>query len=335
MSLVEAYQKIKPSIVAFIPMFHPVYNEKDAPPEFPPIFGTGFIIADGLVITNDHVVRAIRKLPKPPDCPKELWPVKCLLLHLIPDKGMAQVSIDILGVMTLEQFNPGKVYYGPPRPDIAFVHIKMKDLPRVDIKYEPKKIREGLEVATAGFPMGTDTLMAPGYLHQLTPTLQRGVISAVLPFECQTPHALMINVMTQGGASGSPVFLPDSGEVIGVLYAGLQDIKKTIKPTSKNVKIIDPSTHSHLYKVPTNASYVVPSHFIISAKQKILTDKNFSLPSDTPSLKQLLEKRDFSERKPGISPEYAIWGEGDYSIERKIKNIQPENPEKPTQEPKA
>jgi len=31
------------------------------------------------------------------------------------------------------------------------------------------RLEEGLEVATAGYPMGTDALTAPGYLHQVTP----------------------------------------------------------------------------------------------------------------------------------------------------------------------
>jgi S1-C subfamily serine protease len=77
MGLVESYQKIKPSIVAFVPKFH-VYEPNTSLPQFPPIFGTGFIVADGLAVTNDHVVRAISKLPKPPDCPDDIWPVNCL-----------------------------------------------------------------------------------------------------------------------------------------------------------------------------------------------------------------------------------------------------------------
>jgi S1-C subfamily serine protease len=51
MNLEETYQKIKPSIVSFVPKFYP----KKPIHEFPPIFGTGFIIADGIVVTNDHV----------------------------------------------------------------------------------------------------------------------------------------------------------------------------------------------------------------------------------------------------------------------------------------
>ena len=103
-------------------------------------------------------------------------------------------------------------------------------------------------IICTGYPMGTDALTAPGYVHQITPTLQRGIVSAVLPFECDKPHAFTINVMTQGGASGSPVFEPESGEVVGVLYAGLNDVGMTQEQDS--------------YRIPTNISYVVPAHLL-------------------------------------------------------------------------
>jgi len=82
---------------------------------------------------------------------------------------------------------------------------------------------EGAAIATAGYPMGTRTLTAPGYLNRISPMLQTGIISAVHRFPCAIPHGFTINVMTRGGASGSPVFRPDDGAVIGALYAGLHE----------------------------------------------------------------------------------------------------------------
>ncbi|MBL7130832.1 MAG: trypsin-like peptidase domain-containing protein [Candidatus Omnitrophica bacterium] len=323
MNLEETYQKIKPAIVAFVPKFHPVYDPKEPLPEFPPIFGTGFIIADGLVVTNDHVAKQINKLPRPKDCPPELWPVNCLLLYFIHDKGMAEIHIDVLGVFGIQKMDTGKAYYGPPKPDIAFVHIKMKDLPTAKVHYDKDKIKEGCEVATAGFPMGTATLTAPGYLHQLTPTLQRGIISAVLPFECDRPHALMINVMTQGGASGSPVFSPDSDEVIGVLYGGLIDKQTTLVKVPKNKKEIDPSLHAHYYKSPTNISYVVPSYYIEKMLPNIVKDKNLEASKDLPSLNDVIKNAQFVVRERGKKREHKIWRQEEMPVERKLKEIEP------------
>ncbi len=305
MNLIETYKKVKPAIVAFVPKFYPVRKGQKMP-EFPPIIGTGFILRDGLVATNDHIIQAIDDIPKPPNFPKGEWPINCLLLHMIPNKGMAQIHMDVIGVYRVDKFIHKKHYYGPKKPDVAFVHVKMKDLPSVKVQYKPEQIREGLEVATAGFPMGTDALTAPGYLHQTTPTLQKGIVSAVLPFECEAPHALMINVMTQGGASGSPVFTLDTGEVIGILYAGLNDIQNTGSELLSNdkEKIAD---HIHNYKSPANISYVVPAYIFQKMLKNIDKDKDFKLPTDTPSLKGLVEKSNIITQERGKSAGLIAW----------------------------
>ena len=287
-------------------MFQPVYNPKEPAPAFPPIFGTGFIVDDGLVVTNDHVINAIPKLPKPKNCPPDVWPVQCLLWHYIPDKGMATIHLDVLGLMKISHVEHGDIYYGPPKPDIAFVHVKMRELPRVDVKYNLKEIQEGREVATAGFPMGTETLTAPGYLHQLTPTLQEGIISAVLPFQCEKPHALMVNVMVQGGASGSPIFLPDTGDVIGILYAGLEETRQT---KTRLPEKIEPLLHTHIFSTPTNISYVVPAHYIEAMLIKLKNDKAITFPDDTLTLEEYLKKAEYVDMKRGEAAYYEVWKE--------------------------
>ena len=326
MNLIESYERVKPAIVAFAPKFHPVYNDKEPMPEFLPIFGTGFVIDDGIVVTNDHVVKAIPKLPKPRDCPDNLWPVNCILLHFIPEKGLATVPLEVLGVFGISQMKHGKNYYGPPKPDVAFVHVKMRNLPKVNVKYDLMEIKEGRDVATAGFPMGTDTLTAPGYLHQMTPTLQKGIISAVLPFQCETPHALMINVMVQGGASGSPVFLPESGDVIGVLYASLEDKRSSLSALPpkyrKDIEHLDPSFHSHLFTAPTNISYVVPAHYIEKMLYSVKAHANFNFPVDTLTLEEYVIRADHIEKKRGEPASLQLWN-GAESIERTIKTETP------------
>ncbi len=321
MNLIESYEKIKTSIVAFAPLFHPVYDPDEPPPEFPPIFGTGFIVDEGIVATNDHVVKAFSRLPRPKDCPPDLWPVQCLLWHFIPDKGMATIKLEVLGVLSISHMEHGKVYYGPPKPDVAFVHVKMKRLPRANVKYNLEEIKEGREIATAGFPMGTETLTAPGYLHQLTPTLQKGIISAVLPFPCATPHSIMINIMVQGGASGSPVFLPETGDVIGILYAGLEEKRKTksglpIKIRQK-IEQFEPSIHSHYFTSPTNISYIVPAHYIENMLNTVKADPNAKLPEDTLTLEEFVKKAEHVVMKPGQPSPLKIW-DGKDTIERKI-----------------
>jgi len=324
MNLIESYEKIKTSIVAFAPLFQPISNPEEPPAEFPPIFGTGFIIGEGIVVTNDHVAKVIPKLPKPKDCPPEIWPVNCLLWHFIPGKGMATIRLDVLGVMGISHMEPGEIYYGPPKPDIAFVHVKMKGLPKANVKYNLREIKEGRDIATAGFPMGTDTLTAPGYLHQLTPTLQKGIISAILPFPCDHPHALMINVMVQGGASGSPVFLPETGEIVGILYAGLEDNKQTKsglpRKIKKEIEQYEPSFHSHFISLPTNISYVVPAHYIEKMLDMVKDDPNLKLPEDTLDMDEYISKATLVGLKRGETPPVKIWTSKE-TLRRKLTKL--------------
>lgn len=292
MSLIENYKKIRKSIVAFVCKYEPKASAEAPDPAFPPIIGTGFIVdSDGLVATNHHVVQAFKKVWKPKDAPKEDWGVIGILFHLT-DAGMMRAPLEIVGAGIVGGFIPGGTYYGPVKPDVGIVHVKARELPCVEIEEKPG-LQEGMEVATAGFPMGRAALMAPGWLHQITPTLQHGIVSAILPFQCENYHSFTINVMTQGGASGSPVFLPESGHVVGILYAGLEEPKLTTFRLPKQIKQallhIEPSLHMHAFNAPTNISYVVPSHYIIKSVEQVKTNKDFSVPKDAKTLEEMIK----------------------------------------------
>lgn len=279
MDLVETYRRVKKSIVGVIPRHVPVKSPEEKFKFTPPIFGTGVIVEDGVIATNDHVIREIARLPKPPDSPEDQLPVAVILFHEIPGKGVAQVPLEVRGIVVVRDIEIEGAYYGPSRLDIGFLHVKAKGLPTLPINPDARVLQEGTEIATAGFPMGTQLLRAPGWDHQFVPTLQRGIISAILPFPCASPHAFMVNVMVQGGASGSPVFLTNDPAVIGILYGSLIDSKKT--------------KENELYEVPTNISYVVPGHFLAHVVEKIRKDPNVKLLPDTKSLQEILDAAKF------------------------------------------
>jgi hypothetical protein len=55
---------------------------------------------------------------------------------------------------------------------------------------------------------------------QVSPFARRGIISSVLPCPCADPHGFSVDILSEGGASGSPIARADDPRVIGILHAG-------------------------------------------------------------------------------------------------------------------
>jgi hypothetical protein len=58
----------------------------------------------------------------------------------------------------------------------------------------------------------------------------------VLPCECPNPHGFSIDVLSEGGASGSPIFLADGGTLIGILHASFEHAPVTYGVPAWTVK---------------------------------------------------------------------------------------------------
>lgn len=211
----QIYPSLKPSIVA-------IAAKLSKNPQMPDIIGTGFIVRrDGVIFTNQHVMQAIQELPRQKDIPDEEWSAS-VLLYSMQEEGMASISLEIDGGGILRRHAPSEGYnYGPDVPDIAILRVKAKNLPALKIS-EKFTLSEGDPIMTSGFPLGTDLLTSHGWLHQAGPTLRQGIVGGLLPFPCEDPHALILDSMIQGGASGSPVFNPENGEVVGIMYGGME-----------------------------------------------------------------------------------------------------------------
>ena len=276
----QIYKKVKPAVVAIVAKI-------SQNPDFPDIIGTGFIAhEDGIVVTNNHVVNAINKLPRRKGAADDDWPIRVMYLHDMPGKGMGELFLDVEGVGTLGREKPVEDHhYGPDIPDIGLIYLKARGLPHLEVedKFESE---EGDEVFISGYPLGTKTLRAPGWIHQISPVLQRGIVSAIQPFPCDKPHGLLIDAMVQGGSSGSPIFNPKNGKVTALLYGGIIDWKAI--PLPNNAKLP--------YQNGTSLTLAIPAYLVsdILKLAKDLTDKRTGElmvrdPSKHPTLEEMLK----------------------------------------------
>jgi S1-C subfamily serine protease len=268
MSLEESYKSIKPSIVAIASLI-------SSSPDIAEIIGTGFIAREnGVIVTNDHVVKAIDKLPRLKGHEHE-WPAVVVFFHFLPNKGMIVGHLEIDGVATLSRTSPIPAeakYYGPLVPDIGIIKVKIKSgLPIVKIS-SVMEVGEGHEIAMAGFPLGSKPLIRSGYLEQLSPTLQRGIVSAILPFPCPDPHGIVLDLPAQGGSSGSPIFNPENSEVIGMLWGGF---------------------------LGTSISYGISANILSAILKQVDTSADlFKHDSEYPTFEELLGSNVIKERVP-------------------------------------
>ena len=238
MSLPKVYETVRPGIVAFAP-FAPDAIRKGSR-HFDLVFGTGFIVDDSLIATNAHVAQEFDNIPSLAGQPR----VVAMFFSRVPG-GLGTVLLNVTKSVVIKSIGNTDMYFGPEDPDVALVAVNCRGLAKYALKLTAEPILEGTAIATAGFPMGNVLMHLEGQLDHPAPTLQAGIVSATLPYPgASFSHGYLINVMVQGGASGSPVFLADSGEVIGAVYASRLEVDAQGRA------------------LPTNFSHVVPSFFL-------------------------------------------------------------------------
>ncbi len=236
MTLPESYEAVRPSIVALGSRF--TQTEPGGTPLFPTIIGTGFVVDQrGIVATNRHVAEELQRMPRHPSSGAHSA-TAILFTKTQSISGMVALGlafVDIKRYNILQTFSSYGPYYGEMPPDLAFLQLNVRDVPSLSLDTEPNTLQTGMAIATAGFAMGIDPLVAYSKITQLTPLLRHGIISSLYPFPCEYPHGFTIDIMSQGGESGSPIFLTDSPRVVGILHAGFANSNVTICIPSKLV----------------------------------------------------------------------------------------------------
>jgi S1-C subfamily serine protease len=214
--------RVKPSIVGV-----GTVQKTRRPPHR--IVGTGFVVADGnYVITNAHVI------------PKKINTAKLEYLAIFAGKDKKMDIRQAVKVRVDEAH------------DLALLKFEGKPLPALTLG-RSSRVREGEEYAFTGYPLGI--------IFGLYPVTHSGIISSIVPIAMQANSAnqldpaqikrlrrpytvFQLDATAYPGNSGSPLYQPDSGEVIGVIN------KVFVKEGRENV----------LAK-PSGISYAIPIEY--------------------------------------------------------------------------
>lgn len=223
--LPDTVEKIKPAIVGI-----GTYQQTRSPRTR--FLGTGFVVADGRhVITNEHVV------PEVLDTQRREF----IAVIIAGPRGRENE------VRRAERIAVDKAH------DLALLRIDGDPLPALKLG-TADTVREGQAVAFIGFPIGS-TL-------GLVPATHRGTIAAITPIALPARSArdispaaarqlrdvfdiYQLDATSYPGNSGSPLFDPASGAVLGVL----------------NMVFVKSAKESALER-PSGISYAIPVQYV-------------------------------------------------------------------------
>ncbi|MDQ2696638.1 MAG: serine protease [Pseudomonadota bacterium] len=194
-SLSDTIDRIRPGVVAVgtvLPTRRPPAN----------FLGSGFVVGDGRhVLTNAHV------LPDSLDeRRKEYLAVFAGRGRQVEARPAVQVAQDL-------------------EHDLVLLKIDGNPLPPLAVG-DSRQVREGKELAFTGFPIGV--------VLGLFPVTHRGMVSAITPIAIPVPSSrqldpalirrlrapydvFQLDATAYPGNSGSPLYEPDSGRVVGVI----------------------------------------------------------------------------------------------------------------------
>lgn len=224
-SLPDTIERIRPSIVGVGTAYPP--RQPNRKGDTVSYHGTGFVVGNGRhIITNAHVVAM----------------------------KLDQKNRQSLAIFTGHGSNAtvrfAQLVKTDHEHDLALLSFKGGALPALALG-DSSRVREGQDIAFTGFPIGV--------VLGLYPVTHRGIVAAISPLARPMEKARSINpaqrhrlrnpydvfqldATAYPGNSGSPVYLPKTGEVIGVINSVA--VKKTKESLLKN---------------PSGITYAIPS----------------------------------------------------------------------------
>ncbi len=231
MPTTEALDRIKRATVALAMLPHlPPADPKMAPFV---ILGSGFCVDPrGIIVTCEHVInaffdrdihQAIAEIPES-DRQGVIWPLKDM--HAWHPHAL---FYDIHSSTRELQVVPSPMEVGVAKTDydLGVLRVSVHPLFKSGYPYleaeDFRRVFEGMEIATCGFPLGSDLQVKTG---AFTSSFTRGILSSIIPapnFDEDMVTGFQLDITATHGNSGGPVFSWDTGKVIGVLQGAPRD----------------------------------------------------------------------------------------------------------------
>jgi len=286
----KLFSDISPSVLGFVTKL----SVGPSKPHFPEILGTGFFVhPSGLAVTNRHMIDVFNQLPLHPKTGES--PLAAVSFFPADDgHGWEMLILDVLASFPLAKFSSSDKWYGETTPDIGFVQCDVREVPALMLATDKCYLRVGMEIATIGYPMGTLPLTALGKLNQASPFIRHGIVSSLFPCPTALPHGFTIDIMQQGGSSGSPILRAADGVVVGMMSSGVLEWRVA---HSQQVSL--------QYSVNTNISIAEPAHIIKKALDEFHNTRSIQVEK-LPTLAELRAKYPKPDEDTGLSWESSV-----------------------------
>jgi S1-C subfamily serine protease len=173
------------------------------------IMGTGFLVEPMFVLTCGHVVAAL-----------DLERRKSGERPYGQGAEFGYPDLKAAGEWTTA-IRPFEVVHSDERTDLAVLKLtKGVEAEPVAIATEDFIPLVGDPIGLCGYPHGSKLTTRGSAIDRVGPLVQTGIVAALSPFETKAPDRIVMDLATGGGASGSPIFRPEDGVVIGFLMEG-------------------------------------------------------------------------------------------------------------------
>jgi hypothetical protein len=180
------------------------------------IHGTAMQVAYGKLVTCAHVIQSISKTGQQGYYLARLFRGNTVVLTHVkyqaafrfvdPRTEKVNQNVDIAAILAAVKERPELPYEVP--------YIKWGDSTKLGV---------GDRVMVGGYPLGTALFLA-NKTHRgvIQPTFFDGVISQIIPAQnSNETRLLQLSMPVEGGMSGGAVFDPNTGEVLGMVFSGL------------------------------------------------------------------------------------------------------------------